>query len=207
MGGDPNRRQMAEMQMQQQAAEANITFDYNVPAQWQPVDSQRLLLWCGRFGKQEEFMSTLNLRHFQQAQSASLRSTLLDAVVEVGLDEAAAREFLDTDELADTVWHWYGATIQQYGIHSIPLFAFSVPRPIDAVGGPFRAKGKADAYVVRGSMSTEFFLEMFEVILRDVSVGHRVMDARGEPFVGEYDDRGQPARRRTETEDGGSCGA
>jgi hypothetical protein len=63
------------------------------------------------------------------------------------------------------VWSWYKRTIEEFGIHSIPLFSFSVPA-IGAVGGPFRARSSsdgADAYVVRGSMSTEYFAELFEV--------------------------------------------
>ena len=122
-------------------------------AQWQPVDSQRLLLWAGRFGLQEEFMSNLNHRHFEQRQSASSRATLLDAAEAVGLDRSRADAFLDTDELADVVWHWYGATIREKKIHSIPLFSFSVPS-IGTIGRPFREPGADQAYVVRGSMDT-----------------------------------------------------
>ena len=51
--------------MQHLAGQAGIKFDYDVPAQWQPVDSQRLLLWAGRHGKQEEYMTALNKRHFE----------------------------------------------------------------------------------------------------------------------------------------------
>ena len=54
-----------EAGMRAQGREAGIEFDYNVLAQWHPVDSQRLLAWAGRFGLQEEFMSALNVRHFE----------------------------------------------------------------------------------------------------------------------------------------------
>ena len=37
-----------------------------------------------------------------------------------------------------------GATIEEKGIHSIPLFAFSIPA-INAVGGPFRSNATATA--------------------------------------------------------------
>jgi hypothetical protein len=57
-------RQM-EAGMRAQGREAGIEFDYNVLAQWHPVDSQRLLAWAGQFGLQEEFMSALNVRHFE----------------------------------------------------------------------------------------------------------------------------------------------
>ena len=92
---------------------------FGVLAQWQPVESQRLLLWAGRFGLQEEFMSALNKRHFEQRQSASARSTLLDAAGEVGLDVAAAEAFLDSKELEDVVWKSYGQTIHEKKIHSV----------------------------------------------------------------------------------------
>ena len=41
----------AELGMQQLANNAGIKFDYGVLAQWQPVDSQRLLLWAGQRGQ------------------------------------------------------------------------------------------------------------------------------------------------------------
>lgn len=181
MGGDPAARAQAEAAMRAQGQDAGIAFDYNVLAQWQPVDSQRLLLWAGRFGKQEEFMSALNKRHFEQRQSASDRETLLAAAGEVGLEVAAAAEFLDGDELASDVWRSYGRTIRELGIHSIPLFAFSVPT-IDAVGGPFRPPGTYDAFVVRGSMDASYFYELFEVLLRDFREGRRIYDKRASPY-------------------------
>lgn len=181
MGDDPRARAQAEAGMLAQGQQAGIAFDYNVVAQWQPIDSQRLLLWAGRYGKQEEFMSALNKRHFEQRQSASDRQTLLNAAAEVGLDREAADAFLRTDELADVVWRSYGRTIRELNIHSIPLFALSVPE-IDAVGGPFRAPGQAEAYVVRGSMDHDYFLQLFEVVLRDVRAGKRIFDGRAQPY-------------------------
>lgn len=181
MGNDPHARDMAEAGMRAQARSAGIELDYHVLAQWQPVDSQRLLLWAGRSGLQEEFMSALNKRHFERRQSASERATLLAAAEEVGLDRAAADAFLDTDELADVVWDSYGKTIRQKKIHSIPLFALSVPS-IDAVGGPFRPPGKDEAYVVRGSMDKGYFLELLELIKRDVDSGKRTYDHRAQKF-------------------------
>ena len=181
MNNDPRARDMAEASMREQARAAGIELDYGVLAQWQPVSSQRLLLWAGRFGLQEEFMSALNKRHFERRQSASERDTLLAAAADVGLDAAAAAAFLDTEELTDEVWASYGRTITEKRIHSIPLFAMSVPS-IDAWGGPFRPAGKHEAYVVRGSMDQGFFLGLLELILRDVKAGKRMYDAQAAPF-------------------------
>ena len=181
MGGDPAARDSAERGMLAQGRAAGIEFDYSVKAQWQPVDSQRLLLWAGRFGLQEEFMSALNVRHFERRQSASEHSTLLAAASEAGLDAAAAAAFLASDELADAVWRSYGTTIREKGIHSIPLFAFNVPA-IGAVGGPFRAAGTDEAYIVRGSMDDNYFLRLFETIERDVQAGRRAYDSRAAAY-------------------------
>ena len=160
---------------------ADIEFDLEVVAQYQPIESQRLLLWAGRFGKQEEFMSALNRRHFEKRESASLRPTLLSAAFEVGMDVEAATAFLDTDELADEVWRSYGETIRAANIRAIPLFAFSVPG-LDAVGGPFRPAGAYESYVVRGSSGKESFLNLFELILRDTERGERVYDGPSFPY-------------------------
>lgn len=160
---------------------AGISFDLEVKAQYQPIESQRLLLWAGRYGLQEDFMSSLNQFHFEKRQSASVRSTLLAAAAEVGLDVAAAEAFLNTNELEDVVWRSYGSTIREAGIRAIPLFAFSVPE-LDAVGGPFRDAGQYESYVVRGSSGEERFLELFELIYRDSTAGARLYDAAAFQF-------------------------
>mmetsp|Transcript_2730 Transcript_2730/g.4865 ORF Transcript_2730/g.4865 Transcript_2730/m.4865 type:complete len:163 (-) Transcript_2730:803-1291(-) len=108
-------------------------------------------------------MSALSRRHFEQGgqgESASTRATLMAAAAEVGLDVAAAKSFLETDELVKEVWHSYGATIHQKGIHSIPLFVFNVPQ-LGLVGGPFR-QGAGTPFVVNGSMDAPTFLRIFE---------------------------------------------
>ena len=153
---------LAEAGLSRLGAAAGIKFRYDVKTDWQPVDSQRLLLWCGRFGKQEEFMNALNADHFQEARSASERPTLLGAVAAAGLDAAAAANFLDTDELVDTVWSSYGSTIHDKNIHAIPLFVFSVPS-VGIAGGPFREPGdQGEPFIVKGSANAETYLEIFE---------------------------------------------
>jgi len=152
-----------EARLREQGRAAGIRFDFRAETHWQPVDSQRLLLWAARFGKQESFMSALSRRHFEQGgqgESASTRATLMAAAAEAGLDVAAAKSFLETDELVKEVWHSYGATIHQKGIHSIPLFVFNVPQ-LGLVGGPFR-QGAGTPFVVNGSMDAPTFLRIFE---------------------------------------------
>jgi len=70
-----------------------------------------MLLWSARFGKAEVFMDALNYKHFQEGKSASERSNVLAAAKEAGLNEEAAKQFLDTTELESTVWKSYGYSL------------------------------------------------------------------------------------------------
>mmetsp|Transcript_85333 Transcript_85333/g.198394 ORF Transcript_85333/g.198394 Transcript_85333/m.198394 type:complete len:213 (-) Transcript_85333:162-800(-) len=163
-GGSESVRREAEETMRQLGRRAGIELDYGVQTNWQPVDSQRLMLWAGRFGKQEKYMSALARLHFEECTSASHRATLLRAAEASGLDVDAARAFLDTDELRAEVWRSYGETIHEKGIHAIPYFVFNSPL---TDGGPFRS-GNGKPVIINGSGDEQVFLDVFEQFLRDV---------------------------------------
>ena len=63
---------------------------------------------------------------------------------------------------------------------------------LGAVGGPFRNSSSAapqeQPFVVRGSMDSDYFLELFEVIRRDVEAGTRVIDQRAAKFNNPFND-------------------
>lgn len=163
-GNSPQARREAEETMRDLGRKVGIELDYGVQTQWQPVDSQRVMLWARRYGRQEAYMSALGRRHFEERTSASHRSTLLQAVREAGLDAAAAEAFLQTDELRDEVWRSYGSTIRDAGIHAIPFFVFNSPL---TDGGPFR-KGAGRPRIVNGSSDRDEFLGIFEQLAADV---------------------------------------
>jgi len=56
MGGSADARAQAEQHMYELGLAAGVKIDYNVQTNWQPVNSQRLMLWAARFGKQEVYM-------------------------------------------------------------------------------------------------------------------------------------------------------
>lgn len=158
VGGDPDVRAAFQAQMRELGERAGIHLDYNVQTNWQPVDSQRAMLWARQFGKAEKYMSALARKHFEERTSASHRSTILSAAEEAGLDVDALRAFLDTDELRETVWRSYGSTIKEKGIHAIPYFLFNSPLED---GGPFRS-GNGEPVIINGSGDQDQFLEVFE---------------------------------------------
>jgi len=164
VGGDPKDRDRIEEAMRALGRRAGIELDYGVRTNWQPIDSQRLMLWARRFGKAEPYMSSIARRHFEERQSASHGATLLAAAAEAGLDVEAARIFLEGDELREEVWKSYGDTIQTKGIHSIPFFVFNSPL---TSGGPFR-NGTGKPVIVKGSADELHFVEVFEQLLRNV---------------------------------------
>ena len=159
-GGDAARRDAAEDGMRMLGRRAGIELDYGVQTNWQPIDSQRSMLWARRFGLAEEFMDHLGHRHFEQRKSASHRATLLDAAAASGLDASALGAFLDSDELVADVWTSYGSTIHEKGINAIPYFVFG---PV-GMRSPFRSGPRA-ATTVNGSGNPDEFLQVFEDLL------------------------------------------
>eukprot|EP00622_Pseudochattonella_farcimen_P001337 FR736002.1.p1 GENE.FR736002.1~~FR736002.1.p1 ORF type:complete len:162 (+),score=15.74 FR736002.1:1-486(+) len=151
---------MAEQGMVEVGKRAGVALDYNVQTNWQPVDSQRLMLWAARHGKQEVFMDKLGHMHFEQRKSASHRETLLSAAALAGLDTDQVSAFLDTDELKDQVWQSYGDTIRKYNIRAIPFLIFGLP----GMGGPFRPEGTITPIIINGSGDLETFLQVLETL-------------------------------------------
>lgn len=165
-GWDEAKCDVAKATMLQQAQAAGIpTLRYDVKCCWQPVNSQRMLMWTQRFGKAEKYMDALGRKHFTEAKSASHDWNLLDAAEEAGLDRAEAEAFLKTDEFAAEVWSSYGSTIREKEVHAIPYFVFNSPH---SDGGKFRS-GRGQAHLVHGSANEKEFLEVFEGILAEVN--------------------------------------
>lgn len=90
--------------LDKQGAAAGIKFQYDVAFDFHPIDSQRLVLWAARFGKQEELVEAMSANHFTRQASVNEQAALLKAVHDVGLDPAAAAEMLDSEELTEEVW-------------------------------------------------------------------------------------------------------
>lgn len=144
-------------------AKAGIQFRFDVDFTWHPVESQRSLIWAGKFSKQEAFVDVLARKHFEEATSVNHRTTLLSVAAEIGLNSEALSEYLDSDEGAEEVWTSYRETNEKHAIHSIPYFVFNGPTTND---GPFRGEGRA-LHTVNGSASVDEFLAVFEAIMAE----------------------------------------
>ena len=163
MGGSAVAREQAEQQMYQLGLNAGVKINYDVQTNWQPIDSQRVMLWAMRFGKSEEYIEHLSSNHFQHKKSASHHSSILEAAAKANLPEDGVKELLAGEELKEEVWRSYGSTIREKGIHAIPLFIFNGPQCQD---GPFRGTGeRGEAIIVNGSGDAESFKGVFVRLL------------------------------------------
>ena len=70
-GGSEAGAHAAEAQLSSLAKAAGICFRFDQRTDWQPVESQRALLWAARQGKAEPFMDRLNQRHFEHGQACA----------------------------------------------------------------------------------------------------------------------------------------
>lgn len=157
---------------------ASVTFDFDVGMKWHPVDSHRMIGWASRAGRQEEYVDALGVYHFERRRSCADRDTLLAAAGDVGLDPAAAAAFLDSGEGTEEVWASFRRMLREYGILSIPLFVFTATDRggVSPFGPRFDPNAPPAPYVIVGSASVEWFVEVFERI-------HRGLGPLDEPRV------------------------
>ena len=180
-GGNEHARDAAMAGMKQAGCAVGIDFDYSCYINRQPVDSQRMLLYAARQGKQEAYVTALSKRHFTQGhkgESASTRPTVLAAAEEAGIGRVEAAAFYDSDELRDVVWRSYGE-MPKKGISAIPLFVFNVPE-IGLEGGPLRpdARGTTPP-IVNGSMQIPLFVDIFTQLWAAVEQSRRALGGGG----------------------------
>ncbi|TCS40349.1 DsbA family oxidoreductase [Reinekea marinisedimentorum] len=81
----------------------------------------RLLTWAKEHGKQTELKLALFSAHFTEGKQLNDDAQLLAVAVSIGLDEARARQILDSDEYAAEVRAEQNR-MHQMGIQSVPTF-------------------------------------------------------------------------------------
>ena len=173
------RKPMAEL-----GAVASIEFDTAKEMKWQPVDSQRLILWAGRFGKQEEYAEALSSRHFERRESNALRSTVLAAAADVGLDTVAAAAHLDTEDGVEAVWESYGNMIRRFGITEIPVFCFHRRGAASPFDQGYEEDITPTPYIIVGSASIDIFSTVFGHLYDEEIEGAAADAALGEKYIG-----------------------
>jgi predicted DsbA family dithiol-disulfide isomerase len=115
----------AVRQMQQRVTDAaageglDFHLDDAVPAN--TVDAHRVIHLAAREGKQDEMKERLLRAHFVEGEAVGEPDSLVRLAGEVGLDAAAVRALLSTDELTDAV-RADEAEARALGITGVPFF-------------------------------------------------------------------------------------
>jgi predicted DsbA family dithiol-disulfide isomerase len=115
----------AVRQMQQRVTDAaageglDFHLDDAVPAN--TVDAHRVIHLAAREGKQDEMKERLLRAHFVEGEAVGEPDSLVRLAAEVGLDAAAVRALLSTDELTDAV-RADEAEARALGITGVPFF-------------------------------------------------------------------------------------
>lgn len=104
------------------AKEAGIeNFDYTKARPSNTFKAHRLTKLARELGKDEELSEKLFEAYFTQQKQLSDVETLIDIAKEVGIDEKAARDLLDSDEYANEV-RIDELIARQNGISAVPFF-------------------------------------------------------------------------------------
>lgn len=109
------------------------------------VAAHRLVRLAERFGRQDAMVDSLFQAYFLQGRNLSDKDGLVDIAADAGLDQAAARAFLDGDEETEAVLA-EDAYARKLGIGGVPCFI---------VDG---------RYALSGAQEPEAFLPVFDLV-------------------------------------------
>jgi len=108
------------------------------------LNSHRLIRLAGPAGRQDEVVQALFDSYFLEARDLGDREVLVAAAEAAGLDSAAARAYLESDEDAQAVLA-EDARARQIGIQGVPTYILN------------------DKYVLSGAHPPEVLFHMFEL--------------------------------------------
>ena len=103
---------------------AGFSFDFDVDIS-DTMDSHRLYLWAYNHSREqgEQLAQAVGHQYFERRRPLADREMLCSCASEVGLDQAAARNYLESEGGYDEVKASVDANVR-LGIHSIPVFIF-----------------------------------------------------------------------------------
>jgi predicted DsbA family dithiol-disulfide isomerase len=126
-GISPEQVAASQAQITARGQDVGFVFDFRDDSKkWNTFKAHRLLHWAGLQGEGDQLAlkQALLLAYFTHNQNPDDIDLLCDIATQVGLDSAAARTVLESNQYADDVLdaeqHW-----QQQGISSVPAMIFN----------------------------------------------------------------------------------
>lgn len=122
--GGPDRARQMFGHVTEVAAGAGLKLDFDRAVAANTFDAHRLVSWATDRGRAAETVDALYRAHFTGGVDVGSREALAALAGEVGLDQAEARRFLDSDERVDELSAEL-ATARQIGVTSVPTFVLA----------------------------------------------------------------------------------
>ncbi|MEU4677244.1 DsbA family oxidoreductase [Micromonospora sp. NPDC023737] len=122
-GGPANARQMVA-RVTEAAAGAGLRLDYDRAIAANTFDAHRLVAYANERGRAAEMVEALYQAHFVRGLDIGSRDALAELAIQVGLDGADARRYLDSDEGTKEVSAEL-AKARDLGISSVPTFVLA----------------------------------------------------------------------------------
>ncbi|NMO56802.1 DsbA family oxidoreductase [Actinoplanes sp. TBRC 11911] len=135
------------------AAADGLMLDYDHAIAANTFDAHRLVAWAADQGRQIEMVEALQRAHFMAGVDVGSLDALAGVAASIGLDEAAALEYLKSDAGTDAV-NADLAEARELGITSVPTFVID---------------GK---YAIQGAQEVSTLVSAFEEIARREAAGN-----------------------------------
>lgn len=142
--GPPDAVVQAYLPVQEQAERLGLPLNFAaITRAPSTLDAHRLIHWAGLAGRQTLIVAALFRAYFAEGRDIGDRGVLADLAGQAGLDGAAIRARLDSDEDAEAIAR-ADATARARGVRGVPTFV---------IGGE---------YVVTGAQPAEFWLQVID---------------------------------------------
>lgn len=85
------------------------------------LDAHRLILWAASIGRDDDLLEALYSAYFEKSKPIFSHKDLLAVASQVGIDESAARELLESDDYSDQVREDQ-ALANKLGANGVPFY-------------------------------------------------------------------------------------
>ena len=120
--GSWERSQELDARLADVGQSEGINFDFErITRTPNTLDAHRLVWLADQHGRQDAVMEALFLAYFTQGRDISERETLVDVVVEAGLERGPVEALLDTGEGVEAIREAEGLS-RRYRVEGVPFF-------------------------------------------------------------------------------------
>jgi predicted DsbA family dithiol-disulfide isomerase len=141
--GGPARVEQMHAQVAEIGASLGLTLNFDRALAANTFDAHRLIAWADAQGRQLDLVEALQKAYFTEGADIGSHETLATIAGGIGLDEAAARAYLDGTDGVDVLRKDL-AEARELGVTSVPTFV---------IAGKYAITGAQEAETLRGAFA------------------------------------------------------